>query len=256
MHNDTRTRSLNLRYDPATGYNVNPLQGRANPNFGDLIWFASTGTRDNMALSSALTRRYSNNLQAGLTYTFMLFAHDDGSIGYTGGGSNNQFDYLDGEWARSTDFQRHTVRMNGLYRLPWDFSVSALYFYGSGNPSATSIATSPYGKPGTNRLNIGAPIVVAAAGADRFIGPAVIATGTVIPRNGLDGLALHKVDLRLTKDIAFGPKLKASLTAEVFNVFNRANYTGFVTQVDSATFGQPRSAQVPRSGQLGFRVSF
>src|SRR5262249_23647457 len=152
----------------------NPLQGRANPSYGDLIWFASTGRRDNMTLSSALTRRYGNNFQAGATYALMFFAHDDGSIGYTGGGANNQFDYLDGEWARSTDFQRHTVRVNGLYRLPWQFSVSALYFYGSGNPSATSIATSPYGKPGTNRLNAGAAITVPVAGREQFIGPDVI----------------------------------------------------------------------------------
>lgn len=256
MYNDVRTRSLNLKYDPATGYNVNPLLGRANPEYGDLIWFASTGTRDNMALQSALTRRYSRNFQAGLTYTFMFFANDDGSIGYTGGGANNQFDYLNGEWARSTDFQRHTMRVNGLYQLPAGFSLSALYFYGSGNPSATSLATAPYGKPGTNRLNIGAPIRVAASGLDRFTGPDVIGTGTVIPRNGLDGLSLHKIDLRLTKNLTFGPKVKVALTAEVFNLLNRANYTAFVNQVDSATFGQPRTAQVPRSGQLGFRLSF
>ena len=46
----------------------------------------------------------------------MLFMNDDTTnFQYQG---NNPFD-PDAEWARSTDFQRHTLRFNGIWRLPY-----------------------------------------------------------------------------------------------------------------------------------------
>jgi hypothetical protein len=61
-------------------------------------------------------------------------------------------------------------------------------------------------------------------------------------------------------------RLKASLIAEVYNVFNRANYGSFNTSLSAtnaaqtAVFGQPvqnlGNAYVPREGQLAFRLSF
>ena len=102
----------------------------------------------------ALNRRLRSNFQAGATYTYMFSMHDNGNIGYTAPGQNNQFDYRDGEYATSNDFQRHTVRLHGLYRAPWGISTAVSYAYGSGARFAASIATAPYGKPGTNRLNL------------------------------------------------------------------------------------------------------
>jgi hypothetical protein len=147
-----------------------------------------------------------------------------------------------------------------LYQLPHGLSVSGAYFYGSGNYYASTVSGTPYGKPGTNRLNIGAPIAVPAAIADRFDGPSVIATGMVAPRNALHGTPLHKVDLRIQQQIKLAGKARLALTGEVFNLFNHDNYGSFVTIINNSSFGQPRqnlgNAYVPRSGQLGFRVSF
>ena len=88
----------------------------------------------------------------------------------------------------------------------------------------------------------------------------------VIPRNALEGLPLHKVDLRLTKDIAVGKTVKATLIGEVFNLFNHANYGSYSTSLSAtsaattALFGTPQqnagNAYVPREAQLGFRISF
>ena len=109
---------------------------------------------------------FRNNFQGGWTYTYMVSMHDDGNIGYTAPGQNNQFDYLDGEYATSTDFQRHTMRIYTLYRAPLGISASVSYFYGSGSRYAATVNTAVYGKPGTNRLNLTAagaatnPIVV------------------------------------------------------------------------------------------------
>jgi Carboxypeptidase regulatory-like domain len=271
-YNDTRSIDANLRYDPATGYNALVSGGRPNRAYGQLLAFTSDGHKDQTQISTALTRRLRAGFQAGITYTLMLAMHDDGTLGYTNPSANNPFDYLDGELATSTDFQRNTVRIWALYQLPWGFSTAASYFYGSGNRFAAIISGTPYGKTGNNRLNLsntGGPtnaIVVPQEMLDRWEGPDVIASGAVIPRNALKGLPLHKVDLRLTKDIRIVGTLRAQLIGEVFNLFNRANYGSYnltlsaTGAAQTALFGQPAqntgNAYVPRQAQLGFRLAF
>src|SRR5207247_3094672 len=182
-YHDTRTIDPNLFYDPPTGDNLNPaaiagVPTRPNTGYTQVAYFVSTGHRDQTLLSMGLNRRFKNKFQAGATYAYMFSLHDDGNIGYTSPGQNNQFDYLDGEYATSTDFQKNTLRLWSLYRLPWDISASVSYFYGSGNRFAASIAGSPYGKPGTNRLNL-----TAAGGATSPIvlpTTATLANGDVI----------------------------------------------------------------------------
>ncbi len=285
-YRDTRTIDPNLFYNPATGYNLNPaaingIPNRPNTGYTQIAYFISDGFGDNTQLSMALNRRLRNNFQAGWTYTYMFSMHDNGNIGYTAPGQNNQFDYRNGEYATSNDFQRHTVRLHGLYRAPWGISTAVTYSYGSGARFAASIATAPYGKPGTNRLNLtaagaAAPTIVIpetntlkdAAGnviatipiASRFNGQTTITSGMVIPRNALEGLALHKVDVRLTKDFTLTGSTRVSLITEVYNLFNHANYGSYNTSLSSASFGLPQqnvgNAYVPRQASFAFRVGF
>jgi Carboxypeptidase regulatory-like domain len=286
-YNDTRTIDPNLFYNPATGYNLNPaavagVPNRPNPAYTQIAYFVSTGRRDQTQISTALNRRYKNNFQSGVTYTYMISMHDDGNIGYTAPGQNNQFDYLEGEYATSTDYQKHTMRAWGLYRMPWGISASVSYFYGSGARFPAAIAAAVYGKPGTNRLNLTAAggatnaIVIPESAtltngdvidiASRFHGPSTIASGETIPRNALQGLALHKVDLRLTKDITIKGNTKISLIGEVYNLFNHHNYGSYNVNLSStapattALFGQPQqntgNAYISRQAQFAFRLSF
>ncbi|MBI1876393.1 MAG: TonB-dependent receptor [Acidobacteria bacterium] len=259
-YNDTRTRDVNLFFDSATGYNKDPrVAGRPNRNYDQINWFESTGSQDYLGLSTGFTRRLHNRFQAGATYTLLFYKHEDGTIGFVNGTANNQFDTPAGEWARATDFQRSTVRLHGTFELPYDFSTSVIYLYGSGNYYQTNIATAPFGKPGTNRLNIGTPIVIPESARDRFDGPDVIGTGQVVPRNALKGFPLHKVDLRVSKRFRVA-HVRLTALGEVFNLFNRENFGNYVGQLDSARFGQvvasSGNAYVPRSGQLGLRVDF
>jgi hypothetical protein len=251
-------RDVNLFYDPGTGYSKDPTTfGRPNPNYGQIQWMQSTGKTETVLLSSSFTRRFHRNFQGGLTYTRTLAKNDD-TTGF-GIQSNNQFD-LDGDWSRSNDFQRDTLRANGILNLPWQFTLAGSYFYGSGNYFNATSSLKPFSKPGTNRLNTGAPIAIPAAVLDRWDGPAVIATGAVWPRNALQGLALHKVDMRVTKRVKLVNNLNVELLAELFNVFNWKNYGNYNTTITSASFGQPvassNNAYVPREGQLGVRVVF
>ncbi len=259
-YNIDRARDINLFYDPVTGYNKDLTTfGRPDPNYGQFQWQDSTGRSDYLALSTGLTRRFRDNFQFNLTHTLMFYKHDNhqGAYSFTTFG-DNQFD-IDDDWARSGDFQRNTLRVSGLYHLPWDLNVSAAYFFGSGSYVGTTIAGLPFGKPGTNRLNAATPITVRAEALDRYEGPEVIGRLEATPRNALKGLPLHKVDLRLSKEFRLG-RVRVSGVAEVFNLFNHANFGSYNGQVNSTTFGDVRqstgNAYVPRSGQFGFRVSF
>jgi hypothetical protein len=106
------------------------------------------------------------------------------------------------------------VRFNGIWRLPYDFSLSGAYLFGSGNYYPTTIALNPYGHTGTTRLNSGltainVPESIRTSSAndnvvpvrDRFDGPDSIAPGTIAPRNALKGLPLHRIDVRVSKDV-------------------------------------------------------
>jgi hypothetical protein len=259
-YNVDRARDINLFYDPATGYNLDlSTFGRPDPNYGQVQWQDSTGQSDYLALSTGLTRRFRDNFQFNVTHTLMFLKHDNhlGSYSFTTF-PDNSFD-PDADWGRSNDFQRNTFRTSGLYHLPWGFNVSAAYFYGSGSYTTTTIAGLPFGKPGTNRLNAGLPITVRPEALERFEGPNVIGTLETTPRNALQGVPLHKIDLRLSKDFQLG-RVRATALAEVFNLFNHANYGAYNGQVNSTTFGDPRqntgNAYVARSGQFGFRMTF
>jgi len=81
-----------------------------------------------------------------------------------------------------------------------------------------------------------------------------------VPRNALAGLPLHKVDLRVSKDVKLAGSTKLAAIAEVFNVFNHANYGAYNAVINTTTFGQPRqnlaNSYLPRTLQLAFKLSF
>ena len=256
-YNFARQRDPNLFFNPATGYNANPTTaGRPDPAYGRIQWLESNGRADYAAISSAINRRYRNNWQASLSYTLMLYMNDN-TTGFQSEG-NNPF-HPEAEWSRSTDFQRHTLRLNGIWRLKWDMAVSGAYFYGSGNYYSTTFGANPFGHTGVTRY-VTAATTVPDAIADRFDGPRSFAVGDVVPRNALAGLPLHRVDFRVSKDVSLPRGLRLTGIAEVFNAFNHENYGAYNAQVNSTTFGEPRqnllNAYQPRVVQLAFKVTF
>ena len=258
--NDRIVSDPNVFYDPVTGYNKSPaVFGRPNPAYANIIYYQTNGYRNYLAMPMALTRRMSNHLQFGVNYTPMFLYKDTGGP-YNGGNPNNDFNPVEGEYAISREFQRHTLRSYAIYQLPWRISLSGSYFYGSGNPFAAVIGSVPFGIPASNRYNNLAPLTVPAALADRWDGPMTICTGCVIPRNALWGRPLHKIDLRINNEVAIAGKTRVSLIAEVFNVFNHANYGSYVTQVNNTSFGNPvantGNGFAPRRGQLAIHLNF
>jgi hypothetical protein len=86
------------------------------------------------------------------------------------------------------------------------------------------------------------------------------ANGTLIPRNSFDRTDLHRVDLRLQKRFALTSHVTFDAIAEVFNMFNHANYNSFVLSEVAANYRAPvydsNIAFQPRTAQFGFRAAF
>jgi len=128
--------------------------------------------------------------------------------------------------------EKHRLVLNGIVDLPLDFRASGLITYGSGAPFFVIDASEGFQ---FDRIRLG-----------HF-------------ENVRDFL---QVDLRLQKIFRlFGDK-EVSLSAEVFNLFNRANVggaDGFIARLPevNANFGRPNSVGgPPRSFQFGVSTRF
>ena len=234
--NEDSQRDPNLFYDSATGLPKNPnVFGRPNPDYGQIQLRESHGKSDYLALATGFNRRYRNNFQLGATYTLMFYKNDTG-IGSAGYGATqlNPFDIMV-DWARSSDFQRHTVRANGVWNLPLGLSLSGSFGYGSGNPnSTTSTNVDPLG-----------------LGASR-----IRSDLSIIPRNNFMRDPFQTLDFRLSKDFILGRGIRLTGMAEVFNAYDYARYT-YNTLETSSSFGSINGSDgQPRIAQLAFKVSF
>ena len=125
--------------------------------------------------------------------------------------------------------------VNGIVDLPLDFRLSGLITYGSGAPFFVinaNTAPAPQGfQPGFIKLGYFEHLPY-------FL----------------------QVDLRLQKIFHIGGDNELTLSAEVFNLFNRANFggaDGFICCGGNPNFGVPNSLNgPPRSFQFGAAVRF
>ena len=142
---------------------------------------------------------------------------------------------LGNEYTLAGDDQRHRAVFNGIWQVGRGFQVSGLHYFGAGIRAANE-----YG--GDLRL-------LGATGSARLR-----PNGSLVERNSYIQPAQNKTDIRLQQRVPLGGRLAIDLIGEVFNVFNRANFTE-TAQESSANYGKPASGQY-RTGQVGFRFTF
>ena len=234
--------NVNVTCNTATGLPLpfDNVSTRPYPNFG-LVPVVTTADRSQSnyyALQSAFTKRFSRRWQLGATYTLGL---DKDQLGV--GNPCDLLDinaYHDRQYSYSADDQRHRVVVNGLVVLPGDVQLSGVYFYGSGQKYAQSVGGDPLRcQCGDGRL---------------------AAEGTYVPRNALQELPLHRVDMRISRKFFITRDVSIQGQLEVYNAFNHANYGGYNGFVTSPAYKQPTAntdlAYAPRMLQLGFRLGF
>jgi hypothetical protein len=233
------SRNSNLTYNPATGANYpnTTIATRLDTNWASVSQFFSEGRQDFHSLQAGFTKRFSDRWQGSATY--LLSATWD-EIPAPDVGFALQPD-MGAERALGAGEQRHRFVFNGIVDAGRGFQVSSIYFFGSGQRYSTAYGGDlrRIGLNPTNRLR---------------------PDGTIVPRNDFVGEPIHRIDLRLQKRFSLGGRYSIDGIAEVFNLFNRANYGNWVTDEANARYGRADTntaiAYQPRMGQLGFRLAF
>ncbi|MBI2834943.1 MAG: TonB-dependent receptor [Acidobacteria bacterium] len=219
-------------------------------------------------LTVSATKRYSNRYQFLASYT--LSKTEDNSTDFqsaflpqdSGRGRNPaDLDGLpigfdpDAERGPSLQDQRHRFVFSGLYVAPWDIQVSSIVTLTSGRPFNILAGVDFNGDGDSGAI----------PGSDRArTNPADPTTS--VPRNSgrLPNQAV--VDVRVAKRLPFATGASVDAILEVFNLFNRTNFTdlagyriagpGAFPGAALPTFGQFESALPPRQIQLALKVNF
>jgi len=238
--------NANLAYNPATGANY-PFPTTAAPGTRALLPWPSAGvismidylsTSNLRSLQTAFTKRMNNHWQAAATYTLSWF-YDEESQPMSGRTIvpftvRNDLGGPDSYGLAGTD-QRHRAVFNGIWEVGRGFQVSGLHYFGAGNRASNFY---------------GGDVALTGASFSQRLRP----DGTVVARNTFIQPMQNRTDIRVQQRVPLPGRVSIDGIAEVFNVFNRANYTMDV-QESSRTYGQPAVGS-NRTAQVGFRLTF
>jgi hypothetical protein len=159
------------------------------------------------------------------------------------------------------------ITLNGSYQAPWGLTITANYLWGNHGYSTATYAADPTltSAAGSYRvIPLGRAVNAAANGNLAFntctAAVAIDNVGCLIPRYTVQTPDISKLDMRVTKAINTGTRVKVNAILDVFNVLNRVNVQGTALGLTTATFGQPSTSTnvtyYPRMAQLAFRVTF
>ena len=257
VYHEWQRQDRNLFFDPATGFGKNPsTSARPDTRYSQILQFATPRSAGAIYKGGqfSLNRRLGSRYQLGSAWTFAKLRDSSvGAFNYP----NNQYD-LNDEWAQSVDDQRTTIAFDGSAKLPWGFSFSMFYHFGSGNAFAETAPGNPFNYVGaSNRTFLSTTRV--------FIDPrfqhASIAPGfTTLDRNAFRGQHINRVDMRLSKSISIKERYKITGIFESFNTLNGQNYGTYQLATGSSTYGRPafnsNLAYAARMLQMAVRFDF
>ena len=230
----------------ATEVAPNVNASRPNPNFGALNQLRSVGENYYRGLLVEVKRRFSQGFQFGIAYTLAKTENTSGTgdgggsaseSPFGGSSSFNQFDNVSNRAPSPTD-QRHRFVFNGIFRTPKiesggkftrallnGYQLSGIFTAESGRPFAATVLFP------TISFTQNGQIFTPFGGGTLGLGGLSLAPD--VSRNSNYGENNYKVDLRLARTFRVTEKVNIELIAEGFNIFNRANFNGFNSQLYS-----------------------
>ncbi|HEU4688490.1 MAG TPA: hypothetical protein VFS23_09025, partial [Vicinamibacterales bacterium] len=206
-------------------------------------YYAYTGRSDYHGLQTTWTKRFSNRWQASANYTLSQIKNDEPSQPMS---STTVVPFpvapdLGNEYGLAVTDQRHRAVFNGIWQVGGGFQLSGIYFYGSGQRDQVVCGCDARGLQITSidRMRL---------------------DGTIIPRNEFVGEPIHRVEMRAQQRVPLRGRASLIGFAEVFNLFDHANYGAYDLTETSANFGRPIASSnlsyAARTVQLGFRFQF
>ncbi|HEY7337181.1 MAG TPA: carboxypeptidase regulatory-like domain-containing protein [Bryobacteraceae bacterium] len=226
------------------------------PAFGAVSWRGDVGNSTFEALQSNLRRTFTNGFLLSANY---MWSHsiNDGSIG--GGESDtpqNSFCRACDK-ASSDDDIRQTFNVSAVYALPFrkrmlrDWELSAIGTVQTGLPVNITVDRSNSAVPGLFAISgqerpnyvYGVPLTPAGGSVPRgwinlaaFAVPANQTFGN-LGRNAFRAPGISQLDMGLSKFISITEKVNFRLRADLFNVFNRAQFGAPNADISASNFG-------------------
>ena len=257
--------NTNLTFNPATGanYPFREVSRRPYPEWGFVNGEFMRGYANSHGIETSFTKRYGGRWQLMGTYTLSWIRDSEGKpcqIERGAGGipicTELPFEIAPdiAEYTLAATDQRHRAVFNGIWQIAYGFQVSGLYFFGSGQRFATA-----YGGDALITGGTGGNPGLGSSAAGQRARPASVGGGAT-PRVGIEGDAIHRVDVRLQKRFALVGRANIDGLLEVFNLFNHSNYGSYTVLESNRNYGQPsfnpNVAYQPRMVQVGFRFVF
>jgi hypothetical protein len=232
------SRNINLFEDPVLHVPLNPtIHGRPYPQFTDITRYETWGESRYDGLQLGFSgRRGGGHFDFSGTYTLSWTKGHTNANRF--GTVNNPFNF-DDEYSYLTTDQRHRFQASGAAYLPWNITVSSIFFAGSPKPLNVTTSLDPF-RTGTGRW--------------------LDALGNTLPKNGERTLKNdYKLDVKLVKALDIrGVRLHGSV--EVFNLLNTENWGSYGTTFGTSTYLVAGSSTnlfyQPRQVQFGMRVTF
>ncbi|MDQ6652708.1 MAG: TonB-dependent receptor [Acidobacteriota bacterium] len=211
-------------------------------------------------------KRFSGRYQFRASYTLSKtfnYANDD-QIPFSNGpmDSNN----LQVEYGPTPNDQRHRFVFSGVFDLPFGIQLAPIVTLASGVPMDILLPDGSTRVPALQR-NAGGRLFRTGGELNAFIqkfnaGRAVAAQLPLVPNDARFNDSFDSFDLRLSKILKIGERLKIEPIAEVFNLFNVTNVLG-VSNVNYSGFANvlvrdsndPANAGFLRSSSFGRPVT-
>jgi Carboxypeptidase regulatory-like domain/TonB dependent receptor-like, beta-barrel len=177
------------------------------------------------------------------TYSKTLDYSDDDQL--TNNNTDERVNLIEGttglakEKGYASSDERHRFTLFGRLQMPWNFSFSPIYTFGSGVPADTLVPALNSRLPILSRNAIGREIknsgqlnalITQWNALPACPAPAPCHAGPPLPLvpAGVNFFSpFSSLDFRLTKDVHLGERLRLSLIGEAFNIFNFTNVRGF-----------------------------
>ncbi|MGD0772514.1 MAG: TonB-dependent receptor [Candidatus Solibacter sp.] len=222
-------------------------------------------------------QRMSHHFTVNASYTLAwAYSYDSGGGSFRNYPRLSTNPFASYEWGPSPNDERHHITISGIVDLGKGFQLAPIMQYGSARPYnlTNSSNTLNTGGATTNAVVVptNAPTNWFAyatnntAAQNCFYGLGVTQSCTIAAYDPLRGDPFFQLDLRLSKNVNLGERMRLQFVAQAFNLTNRANYgNDFNGNIASpSTFGHPAgflapsSTVIPRSlwSEYGVRLTF
>jgi len=245
--------------------------------YGNIQFRQTDATSSYNSLQVAVSRRFQDGLLLNVNYTLSKAVSDSSS-------DRNAADFpqyqgnLEAERAVTTYDRTHIFGAHYVWELPffsdrdnrllyntlggWEISGSTKIATGVPLTVTTQVNTAnSFGQGNTLRPNLVGDPDDAPGTVEQFFNVSAFQQPPAnqfgdAPRSAIRLPYQNQTDLGLFKNFNVGQRIALQFRAEMFNVFNRTNFTNAGTILGVPTFGRLTTAAEPRLIQFGLRATF